>query len=84
MCPSCADDMQRDDMRDASRWSAYLATDERTVTTWTGGELGKVLSLTRNARQTFVRVRDGHGHQWAGVGPAESGTYVSLRRVKGD
>lgn len=82
VCPDCADDMQRDDMRTARRFVAYLSPDGRAVTSWTGGKLGTVTRCTGNTRQTFVRVTDVHGARWAGIGPAESGTCVSLRRVK--
>lgn len=82
VCPDCADDMQRAEMATAKRVVAYLASDNRSVTSWTGGKLGTVTRVTSNRRQTFVRVTDTHGGHWAGIGPAESGTYVSLRRVK--
>lgn len=87
LCYACADDAQREEMRTAQRFFAYLGTPANPhsyppVVTWSGGKLGSVTYLNRNDRQTFVRVRDVHGNMWAGIGPAESGTYVSLRRIK--
>jgi len=80
-CYSCAEELERADMATAKRFSAYLSSDNMSITTWTGGKLGRVTRMTRNDRQTFVRVTDIHGKEWAGIGPAENGTYVSLRRV---
>lgn len=81
-CYPCADDLQREALLTEQRWSGYLSSNERRVTTWTGGTLGTVTRCTRNSRQTFIRMTDVHGQHWAGIGPAESGTYVSLRRVR--
>lgn len=82
ICYRCSDDRQRAEMASARRLTAYLSSDMRTITSWTGGKLGTVTRVTGNERQTFVRVTDTHGGHWAGIGPAESGTYVNLRRVK--
>lgn len=85
VCPACADSLQAQEMaasKPGHRVTLYLSADNRTVTTWTGGVLGRVTRVTRNERQTFVRVVDVDGNRWAGIGPAESGTYVNLRRVK--
>jgi hypothetical protein len=38
--------------------------------------------VSKAARKTYVRVTDVHGNHWTGQGPAESGTYVNLRRAK--
>lgn len=86
ICPACADSEQAAEMSRTpigGRFFAYLSSDGRNVTTWTGGVLGRVTRTTSNDRQTFVRVVDASGGHWAGIGPSESGTYVSLRRVKG-
>lgn len=87
ICPPCADSEQAAAMSSASigdKVGAYLSSDDRNVTTWTGGVLARVTRVTRNARQTFVRAMDAEGHMWAGIGPAEHGTYVTLRRIKGE
>lgn len=86
ICPPCADSEMAAEMAAAQigdRFGAYLSTDGRNVTSWTGGVLARVTRITRNRRQTFVRAVDVDGHQWSGIGPSESGTYVTLRRVKG-
>jgi hypothetical protein len=86
ICYADADAAQRDELRTAARFTAYLSGDGKTVTTWSGGTLGRVTAQweSKRARKTYVRVTDVHGGTWSGQGPAESGTYVSLRRVKGD
>jgi hypothetical protein len=84
LCYDCADNAQREDLKTATRYFAYLSSDDSHVITWSGGTLGHVTYLNRNRRQTFIRMRDVHGRMWAGIGPSESGTYVSLRRIKGD
>ena len=82
-CYACSDNLEREAMLHSDgKFFAYLSSDGYRVTTWSGGQLGTVERLTRNARQTFVRVIGQDGWMWAGVGPAESGTYVSLRRLK--
>lgn len=88
VCYRCADEKQRRDMRaihasGAGRVFGYMSADTRTVTTWTGGKLATVTRATSNRRQTFVRATDADGNRWAGVGPADTGIYVSLRPVAG-
>lgn len=89
MCYACADDAQRADLLTESRVFAYLSGDGRKVTTWTGGELGTVTALWRDAgrwstygivHRCYVRVTDVHGQRWHGSGPVENGDYVRLRR----
>lgn len=84
LCYDCADEAQREDMRTADTFTAYLSTMNRSVTTWSGGVLGTVTEyhVSRAARKCYVRVTDVHGAHWYGVGPSESGTYVTLRRSK--
>lgn len=84
VCYPCADAIQRAELVTTDRYTAYLSRDAQSVTTWTGGVLGRVTShhTSRAARKTYVRVTDVHGQHWHGQGPAESGTYVGLRRVR--
>lgn len=81
-CFDCclADDIRR--LRTEQRFTAYVSADGRTLVNWPGGTLGRITShhVSRAARKTYVQVTDVHGAKWYGVGPAESGTYVSLRR----
>lgn len=84
VCPDCADDMHRAQLaalKPGGRFYGYLSSDGRRVTSWTGGELARVTRVTGNARQTFIRAV-ANGVHYAGVGPAESGTYVALRLVR--
>ena len=82
-CYPCSDNLEREAMlHSEGRFFAYLSSDGHAVTTWTGGLLGTVERLTRNTRQTFVRVVGSDGWMWSGIGPADSGSYVSLRRLK--
>lgn len=88
VCYACADDMQRADLLTQSRAFGYLSGDR--VTTWTGGTLMTVTRAvnrtmrtpTATCRRIFVRATDVHGQKWYGSGPADSGTYVLLRRCK--
>lgn len=84
MCYSCADDMQRTELATADRFTGYLSADGRSVTTWTGGTLARVTEhwTSRAAHKTYVRAVTPDGARWHGQGPAESGTYVNLRRCK--
>jgi hypothetical protein len=93
VCYICADAQQREDLRDRSRsFGAYLASDGRTIATWTGGELGRVIwsnpcTLTRRSfwhdsrSYRSVRVRDVHGAYWFGRG--SPGVCITLRPCKG-
>jgi len=80
LCYGCADETQRADMLGSTKFTAYLGPGDHTITTWSGGVLGSVLTLTRTRTQTWITARDVHGQVWRGCGPAESGTYVSLWR----
>lgn len=63
---------------------AYLASDNRTITGWPGNPLMKVtgLSESKAAHKVYVRAVDATGVAWFGVGPNESGNYVTMRRYK--
>jgi hypothetical protein len=82
ICYGCADSREAERMARGETIVAYLSTDARTVTTWTGGVLARVTSAhtSARARKTYVRAVDVDARSWHGSGPAESGTYVTLRR----
>lgn len=94
ICYPCADAGQRANMLDRSGpIVAYLASDGRTVTTWTGGKLGDVVhwqstALPFGRRRSFwhgssyraIRVRDVHGAMWHGK--TSPGLCVTLRPMK--
>jgi hypothetical protein len=92
ICWTCADQEQREALKDRTKAAGgYLASDGRTVTTWTGGKLGTVTSATtvRLARWSAfhgktmqaIRVRDVHGNMWHGR--TSPGMSVTLRPLKG-
>jgi hypothetical protein len=47
-CYACSDNLEREAMGTAERFFAYLSSDGRTVTTWSGGKLGTILRLSQN------------------------------------
>ena len=85
VCYGCADSRERADMATADRFFAYLSSDGRTVTTWTGAALADVTS-ERERRvgfggcRVYVRATDRTGRKWYGNGPGR-GMYVRLRRL---
>ena len=91
ICYECADDEQRAHLLDREPTCAYLSTDGESVTTWSGGELGRVTwsRPARLTRQSFthdrrsyrsVNVRDVHGNFWTGRG--SPGVLIRLRPMK--
>lgn len=92
ICYDCADKAQRADLVGATRFTGYLSGDGERFTTWTGGELGKVVAsrpckLTRQSfthdRRTYrsVRVVDVWGKVWFGRG--SPGIVLTLHKAKG-
>lgn len=91
LCYACADSRQRKELKGATSLVAYVASDEKTVTTWTGGELGKVTGKVecQLTRTSWVHgksywsywVTDCHGQHW--YGRSSPGIAIKLRRVKG-
>lgn len=93
VCYSCADALQRDELKDHSKpFGAYVSSDGQTITTWTGGRLMDVVrsqpcaltraSYTHDSRSyRSIRARDVHGNLWHGRGSA--GVCITLRPMKG-
>ncbi len=91
ICYSCADKRQIADLKDRSKpFIGYLSSDEKSVTSWTGGKLMTVLYSVpcRLTRQSYthdvrgyrsVRAKDIHGGEWIGRGSA--GIAIKLRPV---
>jgi hypothetical protein len=90
ICCDCATRNDLERLANATRCSAYLASDGKTITNWPGHELMKIIGRSRailgRASHTFdrndywtVRARDSHGHQWTGRGGP--GIYIKLRRI---
>jgi hypothetical protein len=91
ICYSCSDNMQREELKDRSRpFFAYVSSDGKEITTWTGGKLMTVTisrpcQLTRQSflhdRRAYrsIRARDIHGKNWAGRGSA--GIAIKMRAI---
>ena len=88
ICWHCADERVRESMRTESRLSAYL-TDDGRITTWSGGELARVVSNTKrrigfglNTFRHYICAVDSTGRRWHGTSPGP-GMYCLLRASKG-
>lgn len=91
ICYECADRMQVAELKDRSKpFCAYVSSDGRAITTWSGGKLMTVIrsrpcQLTRrsnwHSRDSYmsIRARDVHGGEWCGRGSA--GIAIKLRPV---
>ena len=86
MCYPCADAEQRAEFAKADVFAAYISLDGKRITTWSGGELAKVVSLGRTGggfggTQHHVRAVAPDGLHWYGRNGG-TGMYVNLRRAK--
>lgn len=96
ICYNCADVAQREDLKTADRFTAYLSVPQHTatshtttgstLTTWTGGRLARVTYLTKcrhNIGGHLYRFEafDVHGQRWIGTSPGP-GMYARMRRAK--
>lgn len=91
-CYLCCDQIERLDMYDADQFLAYLSSDGRTLTTWTGGHLADVTwTSAKNYGHTptggyyerwYLHATDLWGGRWTGQTPGR-GMYVRLRRRAG-
>lgn len=84
MCYACAGGIEIERMRTVDKVTAYLSPDSGKVTTWTGDTLARVTAChtSASAHKVYIQATDAFGGEWYGVGPAETGTYVNLRRRK--
>jgi len=88
ICWGCADNEQRESLKTEERWDAYLSSDGKQLTTWTGGKLADVTELWwrdgvnfGGTRRYYFRARDVHGQRWHGTSPGHS-MYARMRRSK--
>jgi hypothetical protein len=90
-CFECADESQRNDLKDRSKpFVAYVGSDGKRITTWTGGLLMRVTQswpcqLTRKSHwhgknYSCIRATDVHGGRWFGRG--SPGVAIKLRPSK--
>ncbi|KAA9159444.1 hypothetical protein FPZ12_020290 [Amycolatopsis acidicola] len=93
-CYTCSDEQQRDALHHASRYTAYVACDRTTLTTWPGGHLATIdladqsqtgRRATTPTGQCSTRfswhATDNDGGRWFGIngGP---GLVITLRRLR--
>lgn len=91
ICYTCADVAERAVMLQSDRFVAYVSSDGREITTWTGDSLGSIvratpvkltrLSYTHGKYMHAYRVIDFEGAAWYGRG--SPGVAIKLTRVKG-
>lgn len=92
ICWSCADEMQREELKDRSRpFVGYVSGDGLGITSWSGGNLMRVTrsvpcTLTRRSwihgkAYSSIRATDCHGGRWYGRG--SPGVAITLRPCKG-
>jgi hypothetical protein len=92
ICYACADAMQIEELKDRSKsFCAYVSSDGKQITTWTGGKLMDVTqswpcALSRRSNwhdeksYRCIRAKDVHGNRWYGRGSA--GVVIKLRACK--
>lgn len=86
VCYFCADARQVAALKTETTYGAYVSGDAKTITTWSGGLLMRVLYTSElrsgfGGRQLYVRARDVHGAEWYGRG-AGAGMSIHLKRAK--
>jgi hypothetical protein len=86
LCYSCADDMQRSELATADTYGAYVSSDGRRITTWSGGPLARVTSHSIGRAGS-----GGQMHYWRAVTPdgaefygrnAGEGMCITIRRAR--
>lgn len=93
ICYACADERQREELKTADTFVAYMDHDDhmKKIVTWTGGLLAKCdhvyLAKHRGFHGSYYlrwyfRAVDIHGARWYGTSPGP-GMYARMRRVKG-
>lgn len=90
VCYPCATEHEREQMRAAALagqpFAAYLSSDGREITTWTGGTLARVISERASGQGfgtkiTHIRAIDPHGRRWHGKGSGR-GMFLTIRPTK--
>jgi hypothetical protein len=76
-------------MAAGDKYGAYVSSDLKTITTWTGGKLADVIRASKRklARRSWIHgssyysiwAKDSRGSTWYGCG--SPGIAISLRRV---
>lgn len=86
ICYKCAFERTKKEMATSDRIGAYLSSEGKTVTTWSGETLGTVIDLRYmrlfgHLRKCSIRVRAFDGTIWYARG-ADQGMHCTLRRAK--
>lgn len=88
LCYACADTLDRERMAASASHVAYVSTDGRTLTTWSGGKLARVTGHTETRTgfhgSTVHRywAKDDSGGTWYGSNGG-TGMVIQIRRIKG-
>jgi hypothetical protein len=83
VCYACADKRQTADLITHKKFTAYISGDGHRLTTWTGGNLGRVFLGERHPwsrERHYLTARDVHGQRWHGTGAP--GMWASLTKCK--
>jgi len=86
MCYACANKAQRKELKTATKFQAYLSSDGKLITTWSGGKLATVTS-TYTTRRGFCgscvwwHAKDVHGVWWYGAARTK-GWVTTMHRFK--
>lgn len=91
MCYPCAEAAEREAIKTADRYTAYLSGDGKHIITWTGATLAVVVSYGISSprctptcgryRMAYVRAETPDGVQWY-VSKSDQMGVVTLRRLK--
>lgn len=88
MCYPCADERQREAMKTATVFQAYVADDGKTITTWSGGKLADITRRSESASPLqyrgvihHIRATDAQGREWYGKNSG-NGMVITLRLRK--
>ena len=92
LCWECCNRDERDALRTAQHYSAYLTCTEGgtyALTTWPGGELAKVTAIWETSAGGFARgttiyrfrAVDDDGQRWYGTSPGP-GMYARMHRAR--
>lgn len=88
LCYPCADERQREDIKKADTFAAYVTADRAALTTWSGGELARITRYRvrdhvapggRPYRMQYVWAVTPDGAQWHGRGTTEHGLIAMHR-----
>jgi hypothetical protein len=84
ICYSCADEIQREEMKTETHLFLYVSQDWKHITTWSGGTVGRIAKVgslhSWSRERRYISAVDDHGNKWHGVG--SNGMYCKIRKGK--